>query len=142
MSSTMVYPTESAYVVQLANQYAAVCVVDNKITKFISKQLTDDCKVAQVAAKTFAQERNLSCELSKVLRFDEPIITITAHEELWHPTAIYANKAQLIKEYVLNNEVINVKGSFQKEEAIQHAQLIATVNSLSYLQITKWDLHQ
>lgn len=110
-------PTEFACVIRLANCYAATHVNGRK-KAFISKHPEVDIKVAQVAAKAFAETHKIAYE-NQLQDLSQPIITVIKHEERWFPAELHSDKLTLLK----NLGPLDLGGN--QHEAINMANVIA-----------------
>ena len=79
-------PTEFAGVIMLVNSWAACHVTATE--KTIISNLEQDLKVAQLIAKTFAEEKNISYD-SIPKSLDRPIITVYKAGSTWYPAEIH-----------------------------------------------------
>jgi hypothetical protein len=110
-------PTEFVGVVRFVNHYLALHFQGNKKI-FVSKHAESDIKVAQLTAKTFAEQRHLPYNGTPMTP-DRPLITVWKEGSSWYPAALYADEGVLLKKF----GHLDLGGSSQ--QAIAIAQEIA-----------------
>ena len=105
-------------VLRLVDHWLAVHV-QGSCKACISKHPEEDIKVAQVAAKTFADSHHIPYE-ENILEMDRPLMTVLKIDADWYPAEFHPDKISLLTHYG------NVKLGGTQSEAINMAQAIAS----------------
>lgn len=95
-------PPEYTAVIQLVNQYIAIHYT-SECGSFIMERPSVDIKVAQTAAKLFADTHQIFYEDS-LLFSDRPFLTVIKYAGAWYPAALKAKQVSLFTELGLDTE--------------------------------------
>jgi hypothetical protein len=113
-------------VVMLVNTWVPVHVNGNK-KKFIGNPSLD-IKIAQVVAKTFAEQNQIQF-VPEPLNADRPLITIWKHDSKWYPAECHPRKLTLLQKFC----DLDLGGT--QEEAAHWADIIAISKNADFLPI-------
>lgn len=119
-------PKEYVCIIRLVNCFIATHV-NGKEKSFISKHPEIDITIAIIAAKNFAEEKNLTY-IQDLLEPIQPIITVLKFEDSqWYPGAPLPNGIKLLKAFK------SEKFGGSQEAAIKIAKWIAQTNSYDFV---------
>lgn len=110
---------------KLANRWAPV-YVQGLLKTFISNDLELELKVAQAAAKAFAETKNLAFN-ETVFLLDHPIFTVFKHGSKWYPGELYSDKMNIITKF----GHASLEGT--KKDAIVFASALSFVTKIDFI---------
>lgn len=118
-------------VVKMANHFAAMHFQGNK-SFFISKTLTSDIRVAQAAAKAFADSNYLPYNPNELYLADRPTYTVIKQGTKWYPAEIHPDDITLLTHFGEEKHKRDI-GNEDLEHVKVLTQAIADVNHATFL---------